>query len=113
MMGDKLSRKGDKSSAQQCFPFDNCAPKGYDEEYSRMPRRYKRARSIQNKFVCQGLRNSAIGTAVLIDLGAGTANDGLHVLNKIRHSFYLGIDRSVPMINWATNKLRVEGYSSR
>lgn len=105
--------KRDEHVSPQYYPFDTCDPAEYDEEYLRMPRRYKHARTIQNEIVCSGLRGSSAKPAVVVDLGSGTANDGLYILKNVGESFYLGIDRSSPMITRARDKMRNQGFDGR
>ena len=97
---------------QPYYPFDSCDPAIYDEEYLRMPQRYKQARNIQNKLACISLRRSH-GNSVIIDFGSGTANDGLQILKEVDNSFYFGIDRSLPMVNLAMSKLHAAGFDAR
>ncbi len=86
----------------------------YDDDAARMPTRYKIAHTIQNELIVNVLDScSSRDVSVVVDLGAGTANDGLDILNQAARTLYLGIDNSLAMIERAKDKMRVCGYSER
>lgn len=76
----------------------------YDLEASRMPRRYKEAHKIQNKLVVNFLKKLAGSQRVVLDLGCGTASDGVRILSEATNAIYLGLDYSKHMLKHAKRK---------
>lgn len=102
-------------STEQLDPFGTVGASTYDDDAARMPTRYKRAHTIQNELVVNALRSNKalLGKKVVVDLGAGTSNDGLEILSRSPQAFYLGIDYSQPMVARAEEKMRLHGYAQR
>jgi len=104
------------SSAQpdRFSPFGDAGAAMYDNDASRMPERYKHAHTIQNEIIIRAL-SCHLGDKhkVVIDLGAGTANDGLDILAKAPRAFYVGLDNSPPMIRRAREKMERAGFAER
>lgn len=79
-----------------------------------MPPHYKRAHKIQNDLVITSLRKSEQNKLhVVVDLGCGTANDGIDILSRTENEFYLGVDNSVPMIERAKCKMQSRAFEKR
>jgi len=108
-VADLESRKGKSDEG----PFGPSGAAGYDIDASIMPRRYKSAHRIQNQLVRQALALSAAPHPVVIDLGCGTGNDGLQILQHATTAIYVGVDLSRHMLARAATKLRRAGFENR
>lgn len=84
--------------------FGSAGAASYDIEASMMPRRYKYARATQNAIVCSSITSRPTTTCVVIDLGCGTAIDGIDILSKAPNAIYIGIDKSTYMLAQAAIK---------
>jgi len=111
---DGNSSDADAGSTQtKRDPFDWAGAARYDLEYKKISRRYKYAHALQNRLVDCALRGGNSGAAIVVDLGCGTANDGLEILRSRRNAIYLGIDKSEAMLARARRKLRAADFGPR
>jgi Methyltransferase domain len=94
-------------------PFGRIGAARYDNDTRGMPRRYHVAHAIQNELVLRSLNISRSPHPVIVDLGCGTANDGLSLLSRAENAIYVGIDYSSHMLARAATKLTRGGYKSR
>lgn len=94
-------------------PFGRSGAARYDVDASRMPRRYKCAHKIQNELVITALRSATVAQPVVLDLGCGTGNDGLHILSKTNSAIFFGLDYSSHMIERARDKLGRHRFKKR
>lgn len=92
---------------------DDWHAEAYEEEYDRMPQRYRQARDIQMTFVLSAARTTSFVPSIILDLGCGTARQGMDVLSGSRNTFYLGLDRSEAMLKYAARKLSGFAASAR
>ena len=98
----------------KCVPFGARGAATYDDDAARMPERYKIAHAIQNDLVVELVRrDSSCGRAIVVDLGTGTANDGVDILDRSERALYMGIDISLPMVSRAKHKMLQKGHSRR
>lgn len=94
-------------------PFGRIGAAIYDHDASCMPRRYKYAHAIQNEIVRTALKNSSTANPVVVDLGCGTAADGIDILLKVGDAIYLGVDYSRHMLARAVDKFDRHSLQSR
>jgi SAM-dependent methyltransferase len=93
-------------------PFSRSGSVRYDHDTEGMPRRYHTAHAIQNDLVSSFLKTGQ-GGQIVVDLGCGTANDGLCLLSGTRNVIYLGVDYSEHMLTRASDKLERAGFKDR
>jgi tRNA (cmo5U34)-methyltransferase len=94
-------------------PFGRLGAARYDVDAFCMPCRYKRAHKIQNDLIIDALRKATAPGPIVLDLGCGTANDGLYILSKTNSAIYFGLDYSSHMIKRAKNKLGRHRFAKR
>lgn len=95
-------------------PFGEEGAALYDCDVSRMPERYKQAHAVQNELVISALScHEETLHSVVVDLGSGTANDGLEILARSTSAIYVRIDNSLPMIDLAKAKMHRRGFNNR
>lgn len=93
-------------------PFSKIGASAYDKDAAYMPRRYKTAHAIQNDLICSLLKKNA-KFSIVVDLGCGTANDGVDILSRIRNASYVGIDSSDDMLAVARRKFTQNSLQDR
>ncbi len=94
-------------------PFGPIGAATYDDQALCMSRRYKDAHAIQNRSVRTALRNSSTPHPVVVDLGCGTAADGIDILLQAGDAIYLGLDYSRHMLARAIDKFDRHGLQNR
>jgi len=99
-----MYRGDDSVETHHVFGVEGAA--GYDDDARLMARRYRRAHQIQNALVCRVLKSTCAARPAVVDLGCGTGNDALEILSRVPGAVYIGIERSVAMLDRARVKLR-------
>ena len=80
--------------------------KRYDLEAHHMAERYREARRAQNAVVGDRTGGVTCRSHVVVDLGCGTASDGLAILSANPRAKYVGVDASLHMLRQARTKLK-------
>jgi SAM-dependent methyltransferase len=93
--------------------FGSAGAARYDVDVRRMPRRYKTAHRLQNKLIIDAALALGASHPVVVDLGCGTANDGLEILSRTSSALYVGVDHSPYMLRQAVRKLSRHGFEKR
>lgn len=78
----------------------------YDFDAESMPDRYSTSHRIQNEIVLAHVRSEYDVWPAILDLGCGTAIDGVSLSKYASQVRYIGIDKSKSMLDVARNKMR-------
>lgn len=112
-IADRNSRITKINDDKNKKPYNLRGSTRYDIEASCMSRRYHEAHNIQNSIITEYLSTAVCKNGIVLDIGCGTANDGIEILSRNLTINYVGIDYSKYMLNEASRKLEREIINQR